>query len=119
MRPAPTLFERLFRAQILSALALLLVFGSAFYVERNRTVARLTAQRWAPALRIAAGLPSAGPGADAPSPQSVQVADERPHDTMSTRTWAPRIAALRATLRAEGLDVREVVFAPHRGRPMT
>jgi two-component system osmolarity sensor histidine kinase EnvZ len=119
MRPAPTLFERLFRAQILSALSLLLVFTSAFYVERNRTVARLTAQRWAPALRVAAGLPAAGADPAAPSPQSVHVADARPQDPMASHSWAPRVAALRATLKAEGIDVGEVVFVPHRGRPMT
>jgi two-component system osmolarity sensor histidine kinase EnvZ len=119
MRPAPTLFERLFRAQILSALALLLVFASAFYVERNRTVARLSAQRWAPALRAAAGLPAAGADAHAPSALAVQHADARPPDTVAANAWTPRVAVLRATLREEGLDVTEVVLAPHRGRPVT
>ena len=44
-----TLFRRLVIAQAIGAFALLLVFGSAFYIERNRTIARLAAQRWAPA----------------------------------------------------------------------
>jgi two-component system osmolarity sensor histidine kinase EnvZ len=119
MRPAPTLFDRLFRAQILSALALLVVFAAAFYVERNRTVARLTAQRWAPALRVAAGLPAAIGDPHAPSPQAVRVTDAPPHDTVSTTAWTPRIAVLRDTLREEGLTVTDVAFAPQRGRPVT
>jgi len=120
MRPAPTLFDRLFRAQILSALALLVVFAAAFYVERNRTVARLTAERWAPALRVAAGLPAANGGdPHAPSPQAVRVADAPPPDTVPTNAWTPRIAVLRDTLREEGLVVTDVAFTPHRGRPVT
>jgi len=72
----PTLFRRLVLAQTIGAFALLLVFSSVFYVERNRVVARLTAQRWAPALRAAAGLPA---GADnPPSPFTLHVRDQRP-----------------------------------------
>jgi two-component system osmolarity sensor histidine kinase EnvZ len=119
MRHAPTLFDRLFRAQIVSALALLVVFAAAFYVERNRTVARLTAERWAPALRVAAGLPAPKVDPHAPSPQAVRVADAPPPDTVATNSWTPRIAVLRNTLREEGLVVTEVAFTPHRGRPVT
>jgi len=119
MRSAPTLFDRLFRAQILSALALLVVFAAAFYVERNRTVARLTAQRWAPALRVAAGLPATGGDLHAPSPQAVRVADAPPLDTIAANSWTPRIAVLRDTLREEGLTVTDVAFTPQRGRPVT
>jgi two-component system osmolarity sensor histidine kinase EnvZ len=118
-RPAPTLFERLFRAQILSALALLLVFAGAFYVERNRTVAKLTAQRWAPALRLAAGLPAPADAPAAPAPQAVRVVAAPPADTVHANPWTPRIAALRDTLRAEGIDVADVAFTPRRGRPVT
>jgi two-component system osmolarity sensor histidine kinase EnvZ len=118
-RLAPTLFERLFLAQILSALALLLVFASVFYVERNRTVAKLTAEHWAPALRLAAGLPPPAGAPAAPSAQAVRVAAAPPADTVRANPWAPRIAVLRDTLRAEGLDVTDVAFTPRRGQPVT
>jgi hypothetical protein len=74
---APTLFRRLVVAQTIGALALVLVFGGAFYAERNRTVARLTAERWAPALRAAAGF-GAGGVTGAPAPLEVRVSDSRP-----------------------------------------
>ena len=47
--PAPTLFRRLVVAQTIGAFALLLVFAGVFFAERNRTVAKLAAERWAPA----------------------------------------------------------------------
>jgi two-component system osmolarity sensor histidine kinase EnvZ len=114
---SPTLFVRLFRAQIISALALLFVFVSAFYVERNRTVARLMAERWAPALREAAGQPGA---ASAPRGLStVLVARELPAEAKRTSGWAPRISVLRTTLRDQGVDVEDVALAPRGERPMT
>ena len=76
----PTLFRRLVVAQTIGAFALLIVFGSVFYVERNRVVARLTAQRWAPALRAAAGLPAGA--ASAPGAFSLRVSDRHPDDAI-------------------------------------
>jgi two-component system osmolarity sensor histidine kinase EnvZ len=114
---APTLFRRLVVAQTIGAFALLLVFSSVFYIERNRVVARLTAQRWAPALRSAAGLPESA--ANGPSAFSVRVSDHRPDDAIPTNTWAARIVQLRATLRAEGIPVEDVVFTRAVPRPLT
>ena len=105
----PTLFRRLFVAQLAGAIALLLIAGGAFYVERNRTIARLMAERWAPALRIAAGLKDAPSATTAPDARAVIVADARPADAMRANAWAPRVAVLSQTLRAEGLPVDEVV----------
>jgi len=111
---APTLFRRLVLAQTLGALALLFVFGGVFYVERNRTVARLTAERWAPALRAAAGLGDAA--SNAPGAIAVRVSDERPAGAIRSNAWAPRIATLRSTLREDGVPAGEVVFT--RGAPL-
>ena len=113
----PTLFRRLVVAQTIGAFALLLVFSSVFYVERNRVVARLTAQRWAPVLRSAAGLPDAV--ASGPSPFSMRVSEQRPADAIPANRWAARIAQLRATLRAEGIPVEDVVFTRAVPRPLT
>jgi len=113
----PTLFRRLVVAQTIGAFALLLVFSSAFYVERNRVVARLTAQRWAPALRAAAGLPAGAAGA--PAAFTLRVSEQRPDDAIPTNAWAPRIVQLRSTLRAEGIPVAGVVFTRAVPRPLT
>ena len=112
-----TLFRRLVIAQTIGAFALLLVFGSAFYIERNRTIARLAAQRWAPALRAAAGL---GDGAvRAPGANAVRISEQRPEDAIPSNNWAARITQLRATLRAEGVPAGEVVFTRAVPRPLT
>jgi two-component system osmolarity sensor histidine kinase EnvZ len=113
----PTLFRRLVVAQTIGAFALLLVFSSVFYVERNRVVARLTAQRWAPALGAAAGLPAGS--ASAPGAFSLRVSDHRPDDAIPSNSWAPRIVQLRSTLRSEGIPVDDVVFTRALPRPLT
>ena len=114
---APTLFRRLVVAQTIGAFALLFVFSAVFYVERNRVIARLTAQRWAPALRAAAGLGERAP--DAPGAIEVRVSDARPADALPSNSWAPRIATLRSTLREDGVPVAEVVFTRGVPRPVT
>jgi two-component system osmolarity sensor histidine kinase EnvZ len=113
----PTLFRRLVVAQTIGAFALLLVFSSVFYVERNRVVARLTAQRWAPALRAAAGLPAGA--ASAPAAFTLRVSERRPDDAIPTNAWAARIVQLRTTLRTEGIPVADVVFTRALPRPLT
>ena len=113
----PTLFRRLVVAQSIGAFALLFVFSGVFYVERNRVIAKLTAQRWAPALRAAAGLSDAGGGL--PGPVSVSVRDTRPDGAIPSRAWAPRITTLRATLRDDGVPAGEVVFTHDVPRPVT
>jgi len=113
----PTLFRRLVVAQALGAFALLFVFSGVFYVERNRVIARLTAQRWAPALRAAAGL--GGTGGNAPGPVAVSVRDTRPDDAIPSRAWAPRVSTLRATLRDDGVPAGEIVFTRAAPRSVT
>ncbi len=114
---APTLFRRLVLWQALGSFALLFVFSGVFYVERNRTIARLTAQRWAPALRAAAGW---GEGvAQAPPAVAVRISAQRPDDAIPSNSWAPRIATLRSTLREGGVPAGEVVFTRDVPRAVT
>ena len=112
-----TLFRRLVLAQTIGAFALLFVFSGVFYVERNRTIARLTAQRWAPALRAAAGLGAAPP--DAPGAIAVRVSPQRPDDAIPSNRWAPRITTLRSVLHDAGVPADEVVFTRGTPRPVT
>ena len=114
---APTLFRRLVVAQTIGAFALLFVFSGVFYVERNRTIAKLTAQRWAPALRAAAGLGEVE--SNAPGAISVRISAERPPGAIPANAWAPRIATLRATLREDGVPAGEIVFTHDVPRPVT
>ena len=111
--PAPTLFRRLVVAQTIGAFALLLVFAGVFYAERNRTVAKLTAERWAPALRAAAGYGAAA--SSGPAASEVRVSDVRPAGAIPSTRWAPRIVMLRSTLREAGVPAGAVVFT--RGVP--
>ena len=111
--PAPTLFRRLVVAQTIGAFALLLVFAGVFYAERNRTVAKLTAERWAPALRAAAGYGAAVSGG--PAATEVRVSDARPAGAIPSTRWAPRIVTLRSTLREAGVPAGDVAFT--RGVP--
>ena len=110
---APTLFRRLVLAQTIGSLALVLVFGAVFYAERNRTVARLTAERWAPALRAAAGY--GGGASSAPAALEVRVSETRPAGSIAASRWTPRIVTLRSTLRDDGVPAGDVVFT--RGVP--
>ncbi len=102
-----TLLARLLLAQAMSALALALVFAGLFYVERNRTVGRLVAERWAPVLRqaLAAGAPGA-----ATWPQGVLRNTQTPATTVMNAWGGPRVLALRDTLRANGLPVQQVAL---------
>ncbi|WP_457336743.1 hypothetical protein, partial [Rhizobacter sp. P5_C2] len=79
MRRFDSLFARLLMAQLGLVLALTLVFGLLFYIERNVTVAVLYAERWAPHLAAAVGL--APPVADA---LAVQQRDDAPPEARRT-----------------------------------
>jgi two-component system osmolarity sensor histidine kinase EnvZ len=102
-----TLLARLLLAQAFSALALVLVFAGLFYVERNRTVGRLVAERWAPVLRQAQA--AATPGAAA-WPKEVLLSTQAPATTVMNAWGGPRVLALRDTLRANGLPVQQVAL---------
>lgn len=104
-RAADSLFARLLLLQVLVALGLLVVFGVLVYVERNVAVARLVAERWAPALRQASGWP----GEPAPAPRPLLRSDSRPAPALRPALGAPRMAALDDELRRHGLTLLDAV----------
>jgi two-component system, OmpR family, osmolarity sensor histidine kinase EnvZ len=105
--PRPSLFARLLWLQVGVALALLVVFAGLVYVERNVAVARLVADRWAPALREAAGWSGTVPG----TPPAVVRSAQRPPMALRSFTSSPRMAALEDELRQRGVPLQEVVIA--------
>jgi two-component system osmolarity sensor histidine kinase EnvZ len=113
-RRLDSLFARLLVLQVLVAIALLLVFGVLVYVERNVAVARLVAERWAPALRQAAGWPGAAPGL----PRELRRSDIRPSLTMPSPVILPRMAALQDELRRQGVPLVEALVGPGPGVPV-
>ncbi len=109
-----SLFARLLLLQIGVALALVVVFGAVVYVERNVAVARLVAERWAPALQQAAGVP----GAPAPSPERVlQHRDSPPAPAWRPSPSAPRLAALAEELERHGVRFDDALIARGPGGP--
>ena len=96
-----SLFARLLVLQLGVAVVLLGVFGVLIYVERNVAVARLVAERWAPALRHAAGWPGA-----APDPaRSLLRPDAPPAPRLLPPFVTPRMRALYEELGRRGVTV--------------
>lgn len=106
-RPFDSLFARLLLLQVGMVLALILVFGGIVYVERNVAVARLVAERWAPALREAAGWPGT---ADTSPPPRVMRSVGRPPLALPAPQATPRIAALDDELRRRGVPLHEMLI---------
>ena len=105
---ADSLFTRLLLLQIGVAIALATVFAAIVYVERNIAVARLVAERWAPALLHAAALP----GAPALAPQRVPLRSEaRPAQGWRPSLAAPRMAALADEFERHGLRFDDALIA--------
>lgn len=110
------LFMRLLRLQIGLAVLLVGVFGLLFYAERNRSLAELQAQLWAPALRQlqvdpAAALPPDGPvrlRTEAPPPGLVEPG-----------LWAPRTRVLHDGLLGRGVALLRFGFVGGDGRPVS
>ena len=109
-----SLFARLLALQLLLVLVLMLLFGAYVYVERNVAVARLVAERWAPALKQAAGLP--GEAATARL-QALQQRDDPPAPAWRSALTAPRMAALADELRLQGVPLQELLVARGEGGP--
>jgi two-component system, OmpR family, osmolarity sensor histidine kinase EnvZ len=108
-----SLFARLLIAQLGLAIALLVVIGGSFYVERNVTMALLYADRWAPQLAIAADLRPASA-----TQMPVQRRDDPPSGTYHPLVSAPRFAALRNELVARGVPVDDVMLGLNGLEPM-
>ena len=112
---ADSLFTRLLLLQIGVAIALATVFAAIVYVERNVAVARLVAERWAPALLHAAALP----GAPALAPQRVPLRSEaRPAQGWRPSLAAPRMAALADEFERHGLRFDDALIARGPGGPV-
>ena len=115
VRRFDTLFSRLLVLQALTATALVLLFGALFYVERNITVARLVAERWAPSLHAAA----TGQAADSVTPAlPVLRRDTLPSLSVHPRHWAPRAQVLVDSLRAGGVAVEDLAYSRTDGNPL-
>jgi len=104
-----SLFLRLLALQAGLAIGLSAIYFSFYFVERNRAVAMLTADRWADALRMAAGQTD---GTQAHGPK-VEVRDEAPPEALEVPRLAPRIDAFRQELAARGLQVHRMAWDNH------
>lgn len=102
-----SLFTRLLLTQLGLVLALGGLVGGLFYVERNVTIARLYAERWAPALARAAGLPSPQRAPPA-SGDDVLRREAPPESARLMQHDAPRFAALRRALQTQAVPVEEI-----------
>lgn len=96
------LFTRFFLALLVMALSLTLVLGVVFFLERSRAMAELVVDRWAPALRAAAGLwtlDDPPPSRDTVVLQSAQ----RPPGAGNVLPYAARLNSLKDVLTDRGL----------------
>jgi len=103
-----SLFARLLALQLLLVLVLMLMFGAFVYVERHIAVARLVAERWAPALKQAAGLPGEAATARV---QALQRREDAPAPSWRSALSTPRMAALADELRLQGVPLQELRIA--------
>jgi two-component system, OmpR family, osmolarity sensor histidine kinase EnvZ len=102
-----SLFARLVLLQSVLALALATLFVVVFYAERNITVSRLLADRWAPALHPS-GVPLPLDMAPAATPQREATG---PAFSLPGLLLGPRNIALKAALLERGVAVDRVVLA--------
>lgn len=114
-RHRSSLFARLLLAQLGLVLALGVMVGLLFYVERNVTVATLHAQLWAPQL---APLISNPPQHPVPTALAVLHRETPPPEARRTSTLAPRFVALRGALRSQGIPVGEIRVQPQGAAPL-
>lgn len=105
MPRADSLFARLLLLQCGVAITLILVFAAVVYSERNAAVARLVAERWAPALQHAAGWP----GAPATPDRTLRRAEQRPPASWRPIRSLPRLAALSEELDRHGVRFEDAV----------
>jgi two-component system osmolarity sensor histidine kinase EnvZ len=111
-----SLFRRLLLAQALTALGITVVFGGLFYAQRNRVVAQLVGERWAPALRVAAGLEPAGTGTGL---QLLQQRDSLPAQHFNGGPGGTRAHVLLQALRAAGVPASDVAYTADEPYPLT
>lgn len=107
-RRVDSFFARALLIQTLVAVVLLGVFGTLLYVERSVAIGHLEGERWAPALRMAAGHV---PGAQTELPPVLHRTD-RPQLAVNAFNLSPRVAAFTAELRRRGLTIIDTLIAP-------
>lgn len=110
-----SLFARLLLVQVVIGFGYVLLFGAFFYVERNVTVARLVAERWAPMLLAEAGLPAAAQAR--PVVDEVLRQSERPAHAITAPAIGPRMAALERALRERGVPLEAMAATLGRDGP--
>ena len=106
------LFTRFFLALLVMALGLATVLGVVFYMERSRAMAELVVDRWAPALRAAAGLWTL----DDPPPLRDTVvlqSEQRPPGAGAVPVYAARLGSLRDVLAERGLPPLNLAVDTH------
>jgi two-component system, OmpR family, osmolarity sensor histidine kinase EnvZ len=115
LRKFDSLFTRLLVTQTLLALGFVLMLAALFYVERSVTVARLAAERWAPALRQRAALPD--PLNSGGANEHLLQQPARPTGAIGAPSISPRIAAFEDALRAQGVPVQETAVTFSHAQP--
>lgn len=106
-----SLFVRLLVLQIVLVSAVVLVFGTLFYVERSRGIARLQAHFWGPAVTFAMAHPIDHPLApDTPVRRQRLAPPERALPVLS-----PRARVLRDAMALQGVTVVGSLLAPEDG----
>lgn len=114
-----TLFARLLLMQLSTVLAVMLVLGLLFYLERNLAISRLVAQRWAPVLAEALRAPERVPlGSERPEGAGPWRRDSLPPLAVSASTWVPRLKALQQALQALGVPVLRLAVSRAAGHPI-
>lgn len=111
MRRAHSLFVRLLLAQVVLTILLTATLVVLFDVDRNRTVAQLIAERWAPTLQLV--ISGARPETIADSaPDTVYTAAERPNRMFHLASFTLRVAVVREAFINEGVPVLDVALEP-------
>lgn len=108
-----SLFARLLVAQVALTIVLTAMLAMLFYAERNRTVAQLVTERWAPSLLLVArGAPIEQARLRAPGP--LHASSQRPDAVIGLASLSPRRAIMHEALVEAGLPVADVVFGRER-----
>ena len=112
IRRYDSLFARLLLLSTALAVGLSVLYFAFYFVERNRAVATLTADRWADALLQAAGRKPALPRL----PDQVELRDAPPADAHEASDIAPRVKAFREELARRGLTMHRLAWGSPRQR---
>lgn len=116
-----TLFERLLMVQLVTVLAVVILLGLLFYMERNLAISRMVAQRWAPLLSAALAAPPGTPlpeGAGGTSAAGPWRRDSLPPLAVHASAWLPRLQALQQALRERGVPVEQLAVSRAAAHPI-